>query len=409
MNVLNMAAGAVMPRGISLNPGSLAADLLNTARVGVGHGNSHQLAEVETALSAMAQNDPITAKAVRASIMDALSPLEQGEMLRLSCGGGKQGATVEMGPMEDAPPAQPSESRDQLNIGNVLLSEAKSGPDGTRALPFFLEAERLGTPQALKDAALSSIAVYNYEGISAGGIRRNDIDASGQMKPIAGAQGELLAHVAKDMGVPDSDTAKAMRTGYAALASDAAMPAQIRQDAAQVVQLLDANTAAWDKYVVSPYRPNVSWQTEHPSSATVRSEMSKSGIGQITSTVVGKQIETFAKAAIETGASADDVKYITYMGKGVAGLGSVIAFKDLRDEGFTVPASIAGAVANEASGNAIIWSGAAMGTALEPGGGTVVGGVVFWVGDTALGISDAAGRLAAQQFDLQINGKPIAP
>lgn len=50
-----------------------------------------------------------------------------------------------------------------------------------------------------------------------------------------------------------------------------------------------------------------------------------------------------------------------------------------------------------------------MGTAVEPGLGTVVGGGVMWVGDQYFGWSDAAGVKAAQEYDLRINGKKVGP
>jgi hypothetical protein len=260
LSFLNAAAGAIGQRSLGFDLGSRAASLLNTARNGVngtsGQANTHHLADVETALASMAQDDPTAAKAVRAAVMDALSPLEQGELLRLSCGASKR-ASVEMGPMEDAPSPKQAEAQNQISFGNIVPTGVKENPDASRTLYYFTKAQAEATPEAMRTAALSTIAIYNYEGGSLNGTRRNDVDASGQMKPIAGAQEELLADAAKDMGFPDSDTAKAMRTGYAALAADVSAHPQIREDAAQVVQLLDANTAAWDKYVLSDIKLNI--------------------------------------------------------------------------------------------------------------------------------------------------------
>jgi YD repeat-containing protein len=132
-------------------------------------------------------------------------------------------------------------------------------------------------------------------------------------------------------------------------------------------------------------------------------------VGQITATLIGKQIESFADAAIETGASAKDVKYIRGLGKGVAVLGDVIAFTDLRRKGFSVQASVAGAAVSNRVGNAIVLGGATAGTFIEPGLGTVIVGGGAWVADQVFDLSDAAGVKAAQQYDLRINGKKVGP
>lgn len=91
---------------------------------------------------------------------------------------------------------------------------------------------------------------------------------------------------------------------------------------------------------------------------------------------------------------------------------------------------MAGVTANEATGEAVIWSGAAVGTAIEPGGGTLVGGGAAWIGDQVFGWSDAAGLgvwsrhlmvhhpcrnggtkhlEAAQEYELRINGRKVRP
>jgi hypothetical protein len=412
-NHLGGVANALNLNGLfsGKDPSAIAASILQAARTGPNTAANagkrfvpaHQLDQVSAALDSLAQDDPKGAETVRGIVMNTLSPIEQGELMRISCGNAKKHASVELGPIEDAPAPATSHAAEkqappQIAVGTVLLSDAKGSADGRRALPFFTEAQRLGTPEALRTAALSSIAVYNYEGATAGGVRRNDTDGAGQMKRIAGAQEELLSHVAADMGFPRSDTAVAMRSGYAALAGDATTPAQIREDAAQAVALIDASTTRWDG-VLAAVKTNVTMPAQALQNS---SSLSKSQVGQITTTVVGKQIETFAKAAIETGASAKDVKYITSMGKGVAGLGSVIVFTDLREQGFTVPASMAGAAASEASGKAIIATGAAIGTAFEPGGGTIVGGVIGWAADVGFGLSDKAAFEAAKSVDVII-------
>lgn len=93
------------------------------------------------------------------------------------------------------------------------------------------------------------------------------------------------------------------------------------------------------------------------------------------------------------------------MAKGTALVGSVVAFNELRSKGFSVEASVVGAAANEATGNAIVAGGMAVGTVIEPGGGTLIVGGGAWVADQFFGWSDSAGLKAAQQYELRIKGK----
>lgn len=124
---------------------------------------------------------------------------------------------------------------------------------------------------------------------------------------------------------------------------------------------------------------------------------------------MGKQVEAFAKAGIETRASVDDVKYLRRLGKAIPLAGSAIVFKGLRQQGFSVEASLAGTAANEVTGDRIIWGGAAVGTAIEPGLGTVIVGGGAWAADQIFGWSGSAGVKTAQEYELRINGKKVGP
>jgi hypothetical protein len=289
------------------DPAGIAASILQAASTGTSFVPAHQLDQVSAALDSLAQDDPKGAETVRGIVMNALSPMEQGELMRISCGAAKKHASVELGPIEDVPAPAASHAAEkqappQIAVGTVLLSDAKGSADGRRALPFFTEAQRLGTPEALRTAALSSIAVYNYEGATAAGVRRNDTDGAGQMKRIAGAQEELLSHVAADMGFPRSDTAVAMRSGYAALAGDATTPAQIRADAAQAVALIDASTTRWDG-VLAAVKTNVTMpaQVQYDSRQRALTALANDGL---TRDLANFQVTALGGAAISIAAPA---------------------------------------------------------------------------------------------------------
>ena len=118
------------------------------------------------------------------------------------------------------------------------------------------------------------------------------------------------------------------------------------------------NLADYQKYKdnIAGWRQTLGGQDEIIVTARPRtSQASINGqVGQITATLVGKQVEAFAEAAIETGASPKDVKYIRGLGKALPLLGSAITFKDLRQKGFSVQAALAGTAANEVTGDRII-------------------------------------------------------
>lgn len=111
---------------------------------------------------------------------------------------------------------------------------------------------------------------------------------------------------------------------------------------------------------------------------------------------VQTKLDVARAAALETGATARDVAPITALRRAVPIVGGIITYHSLRQEGYSVVASGAGAAADEGSGAAI---GALIGTAVLPGVGTVIGGIAGYAFGELTGIPSAIGSATADAID----------
>jgi RHS repeat-associated protein len=102
--------------------------------------------------------------------------------------------------------------------------------------------------------------------------------------------------------------------------------------------------------------------------------------------------EAIVAGAEHTGATRADVRPVKAVGRGLILLGGALKYKELRDEGHSRTAAATGAASGEATSGGLTATGAAIGTAVEPGGGTIVGGLVGWGAGELSGLPDKIGN-----------------
>jgi RHS repeat-associated protein len=107
---------------------------------------------------------------------------------------------------------------------------------------------------------------------------------------------------------------------------------------------------------------------------------------------VGAAHEAIERGAEQVGATRAQLRPVKGVGRGLTILSGALKYKELRDEGHSRAAAATGAASGEATSSGITVTFAALGTAVEPGGGTIVGGLIGWGVGELSGLPDKIGN-----------------
>jgi hypothetical protein len=131
--------------------------------------------------------------------------------------------------------------------------------------------------------------------------------------------------------------------------------------------------------------------------ASASNTRNRSGAGSAIASGVAVMQNAKADAAkYGLGASEKDVRHLRGGARLAGRAAAVLKYDELRSQGHTTGAAVAGTRASQATGKGMMAIGAAIGTAIEPGGGTLLFGAAGFVVDELLGVSDSAGSGGTQ-------------